>query len=276
MQVYNVTDFYGSICADAEALLQPTLNNIGTDEIIYVEADGSMIFTCDEDWKEVKVGRIFKSSDCSKAKAECSYIKHSQYLSHLGDSKSFTDKMDTLIDNYNINPRQIIFISDGATWIKNWIEDAYPKATSVLDYYHAAQHLYEFANTVFSDEQTLKLWANEQCDLLKESQTETVIDNIEKLRTTSNKKEIGKLINYYQTNKNRMDYKKYSTIGAGIIGSGAIESAHRTLVQNRCKQAGQRWSKKGAQNMLNLKTVYLNEKWNNITTLCKTSYPKAA
>ena len=34
-------------------------------------------------------------------------------------------------------------------------------------------------------------------------------------------------------------------------GSGAIESAHRTIVQKRMKQSGQRWSNKGAQNMLN-------------------------
>ncbi|MEO8764779.1 MAG: hypothetical protein ABI416_10850 [Ginsengibacter sp.] len=36
----------------------------------------------------------------------------------------------------------------------------------------------------------------------------------------------------------------------GIIGSGAIESAHRTVIQKRMKLSGQRWSKCGAQNIL--------------------------
>ena len=50
-----------------------------------------------------------------------------------------------------------------------------------------------------------------------------------------------------------MDYKRYKTIEAGLIGSGAIESAHRTVVQKRLKQSGQRWSNSGAQNMLKFK-----------------------
>ena len=69
-----------------------------------------------------------------------------------------------------------------------------------------------------------------------------------------------------------MDYKKYKQIGRGIIGSGAIESAHRTVVQNRMKQSGQRWSSTGEQNMLNLKVTYMNEKWSNIIDLFKTNF----
>jgi len=43
-----------------------------------------------------------------------------------------------------------------------------------------------------------------------------------------------------------MDYTRYRKIGCGIIGPGAIESAHRTIIQKRLKQAGQRWGKAGA------------------------------
>ena len=64
-----------------------------------------------------------------------------------------------------------------------------------------------------------------------------------------------------------MDYKYYKTIGAGLIGSGAIESAHRTLVQSRCKLPGQVWSINGLQNMLNLRTVYLNKDLKRIRTI---------
>ncbi|MEE9373912.1 MAG: hypothetical protein V3V00_12750, partial [Saprospiraceae bacterium] len=40
-----------------------------------------------------------------------------------------------------------------------------------------------------------------------------------------------------------------------MIGSGAIESAHKTVIQRRMKLSGQRWSMKGAKNMLNLRCV---------------------
>src|SRR5690606_18276067 len=50
----------------------------------------------------------------------------------------------------------------------------------------------------------------------------------------------------------------------GIIGSGAIESAHRTVIQHRMKQAGQRWTAQGAQNMLNLRVIKENGQWARI------------
>lgn len=82
-------------------------------------------------------------------------------------------------------------------------------------------------------------------------------------------KEADKLIVYYEGNKDRMDYKKYMQIGCGIIGSGAIESAHRTVIQKRMKLSGQRWSKKDAQNMLNLRVVNKNQQWGKIVKISK-------
>jgi hypothetical protein len=122
---------------------------------------------------------------------------------------------------------------------------------------------------VFGETNEGKEWAEEQASLLLESKTDEVINNIKKAGGEENIKDIEKLVNYYGSNKARMDYKYYKTIGAGIIGSGAIESAHRTLIQDRMKKAGQRWSKDGAQNMINLKAIYLNEIWNKVTGFTK-------
>ena len=69
-----------------------------------------------------------------------------------------------------------------------------------------------------------------------------------------------------------MDYKYYLRIGKGIIGSGAIESAHRTVIQCRMKRSGQRWSKKGAKNMLCLRTIKMNNQWNEVEKLIKKQY----
>ncbi len=65
-------------------------------------------------------------------------------------------------------------------------------------------------------------------------------------------------------------------MGCGIIGSGAIESAHRTVVQKRMKQSGQRWSVQGAQNMLNLRVVRKNLQWSKIIQLTKAEFKAAA
>ncbi|MFZ1523540.1 MAG: ISLre2 family transposase, partial [Saprospiraceae bacterium] len=52
-----------------------------------------------------------------------------------------------------------------------------------------------------------------------------------------------------------------------LIGSGAIESAHRTVLQKRMKQSGQRWSKKGLEKMISLRVLNVSGYWNKIRDL---------
>lgn len=57
-QVYRVADFYGSKVADSvnnERLLEP----VKKEEVLYAQADGSMILTRDKGWSEVKQGSNF-------------------------------------------------------------------------------------------------------------------------------------------------------------------------------------------------------------------------
>lgn len=267
-QVYLVTDFYGK-AAEKEVNECRSLEPVKKEEVLYVEADGSMLLTRDEGWKEVKVGRIFTSGACVDPNGNLSWIRHSQYVAHLGKSKGFTEQMDALIESYGSLGKRLVFIADGGTWIKNWIEDAFPEAVSVLDYYHVCEHLHQFANTVFTDETALKKWTDEQKELLLQSKVAEVIANIKQQDCKG--KEAMLLINYYTSNAERMDYSAYKNIGAGLIGSGAIESAHRTLVQKRMKQSGQRWSNRGAQNMLNLRVITMNGQWGKIVHLIKTA-----
>jgi hypothetical protein len=268
MQVNTITDFYGASCSDDSVLLKPSLSEVKSNDIMYSAIDGSMLFTRDDDWKEVKVMRLFKASDCVDPNGKSSWIRHSQYYGHLGTSKQFTGNVEKILDNYSIHPQRLVFISDGATWIRKWIEDTYPGSIAILDYYHALEHLHAFKEVLFKDKSEGNLWVEKQAELLLESETEIVIENIRKAANNGKAKETAeKLIAYYEANRNRMDYKKYKTIGAGIIGSGAIESAHRTLIQDRMKRAGQRWSKEGAQHMINLKTMSLNEKWDTVKNL---------
>lgn len=272
-QIYRVTDFYGK-AVSATVNEDPVLSPLKVDEVMYVEADGSMIFTREEGWSEVKVGRIFKSSDCLHAEGKQGWISHSQYTAHLGNYKEFTKTLDTLIDKYGNLGNRLVFVSDGATWIKNWIEDAFPKAVSILDYYHVCEHLHKFSSSIFSDKVIEKKWTDKQKEWLLKGKVKIVISNIK--RIGKNTEQANELIGYYSNNKNRMNYQEYVKIGCGIIGSGAIESAHRTLVQKRMKQSGQRWSWKGAQHMLNLRVVRKNNDWNKIIELTKGTLKAAA
>ncbi len=264
-QIYRVTDLYGKgteDSVDAERTLTPLEQN----EVLYVETDGSMVLTRQEGWKEVKVGRFFKSSDCIHAEAKPGWISNSQYVAQLGNSKDFTKIMDDLIESYGNLSKRLIFISDGAIWKKNWIADAFPDALSILDYYHACEHLHQFSNGFFKSKEAEQKWTTEQKELLLRSEVTAVLKNIKAIAKNN---EADELIAYYEGNKDRMDYQKYKTMGCGIIGSGAIESAHRTVIQKRMKLSGQRWSKQGAQNMLNLRVINKNQQWAKIIEISK-------
>jgi hypothetical protein len=83
-------------------------------------------------------------------------------------------------------------------------------------------------------------------------------------------------MHYYENNKKRMSYKQYRNTGCGIIGSGAIESAHRTVIQKRMKLSGQRWSRRGAENMLRLRVLSMNKQWSKVIDFLKMPDRRAA
>lgn len=265
-QIYRLTDLYGNGVEDS-VNAERTLTPLKQDELLYAQVDGSMVLTREDGWKEVKVGRLFKSSDCIHAGSKQGWISNSQYVAQLKNSKDFTLTMDNLIESFGKLGNRLLFLSDGATWIKNWIEDSFPDAISALDYYHACEHLYEFSNSFFKDKEMEQKWAIQQKELILKSQVVEVMKNIKAIAPEN--KEADKLIAYYESNKDRMDYQKYLQMGCGIIGSGAIESAHRTVIQKRMKLSGQRWSKQGAQNMLNLRVINKNQQWAKIIEISK-------
>ena len=273
-QIYRVSDTYGEeLCKDRSSEI--VLDYPKKEDTLYVEIDGSMVLTREEGWKEVKLARLFLDSDCvKKPNGESGMILKSHYLAHLGGKDTFIEEVESAIETYRIAKPKIVFVSDGATWIKNWIEDSYGNdAVSILDYYHASEYLHEFAEKGIKEEDKQD-WLSQQKKLLLEGGVKQVIQTIEQVEV---KKEIKqRILCYYESQQQRMDYKTYKTLGVGIIGSGAIESAHKTVVQKRLKLSGQRWSKKGARNMLKLRTTKMNNNWNKIIQLVQTEFKKTA
>jgi hypothetical protein len=268
-QIYRVTEHVSESLKDEDHKIERTLQPVSNEDILYVQMDGSMIQTRknEEPWKEVKLGRLFRDADCLNPNTEVSYMLDSQYVGHFGSSADFSQKLGGIIDAYGDLKNRIVFINDGATWIREWIADNYPIAVSVLDFFHASEYLYDFAEKAFSDSSQRKQWCERQKDLLLASQVETVLEHINAIPDKEEAKK--KITNYYQNNKERMKYKEYRDIGCGIIGSGAIESAHRTVIQKRMKLAGQRWSTKGAKNMLRLRIISMNKQWAKVIDFLK-------
>lgn len=269
MQLYRITDYYGELLTTTLAdntCLHPLQSDT---DVLYAMADGSMLLTREDNWKEVKLGRIFSGKSCWQIEGKPNEIDTSQYVSHFGNCHLFTQKMDAVLDAYGNLDDKLIFITDGAVWLRQWIEDAYPRAIAILDFYHAKEYLCAFAKDYFKDEINRKKWVSEQEELMLQSEVSQVIDRIKLMQKESPISTAKKVIAYFSANISRMDYKYYKTIGKGIIGSGAMESAHRTVIQCRMKLSGQRWSKKGLTNMLCLRTIKKNNQWNKVIEITK-------
>jgi hypothetical protein len=68
-------------------------------------------------------------------------------------------------------------------------------------------------------------------------------------------------LGYFENNRHRMKYDEYLQQGYPI-GSGVVEGACRNLVKDRMERTGMRWCVDGAQAILDLRAVYLNDDWN--------------
>ncbi len=241
------------------------------DEIMYVQVDGSMLLTREEGWKETKLGRIFKSSSILPQSTNRQWIRESQYVGHLGSHSTFEDLMSQIIDEpYHKNSGQIAFVGDGARWQWSWVEAEYPKAIQILDFYHAMEHIGQYIKTVKVGKKDMDKMIKKLGKILKTKGVEVImryIDNIPR-KTKKQKEEYEKLCTYLNNNKSKMNYPKYIKQKL-LIGSGAIESAHRTVLQKRLKQSGQRWSKKGMSNMIKLRSASMSGYWSEIQSIIR-------
>jgi hypothetical protein len=100
-QVYRATTSISESLRSEDNTQEQTLPPVEKSGVFYVGVDdGSMISTREEGWKEVKLARLFRSSDCLNPDTDSSYLSQSQYVAHLGSSRDFCEKAERVIDFY--------------------------------------------------------------------------------------------------------------------------------------------------------------------------------
>jgi hypothetical protein len=68
---------------------------------------------------------------------------------------------------------------------------------------------------------------------------------------------------HFGAHKTKMQYAAFRARGLPI-GSGPVEAACKTVVENRLKRSGMRWSQQGGQNVLNLRTAVKSNRWDTL------------
>jgi len=164
--------------------------------------------------------------------------------------------------------KQVLVVADGAIWIWNIVEDRFKDAQQRVDLYHVKGHLWSLANELFGrGTAEARSWVTPLLQALdrRNNGALDVIHGLEGMRsvidklTTEQREALEREIGYFNTHKDRMDYKQGKRTGQPV-GSGAIESTC-SQYQRRFKLTGQFWSLSGDEAFLALSTLHRNGRW---------------
>jgi hypothetical protein len=238
-------------------------------EVMAVSADGVMIHLVEEGWKEAKVmsvSAVKPLAEQTGAADEPRLEKHS-YRAGLWDAKTFTNHYWAESYRRGVEKaKQVVCISDGALWIWAMVFICFARRIEILDWWHGLEYLWQIVGERLDRSSPEAVaWIEAQKAALAHSQQRLLFRRIRLLfpRHTPLPEPVRKAIVYLWHNRRRMDYAAFRQAGFPI-GSGTVESAAKTLVQQRMKQAGMRWSRTGAQAMLALRSRLLSDRWQDL------------
>jgi hypothetical protein len=255
---------------------------------LVVETDGVMVRYRDrhldsalieEEWHEVKLGVVggWVGSRPNARLQAPSYVAAREpaaaFARRLGTEAARRGALDVTAwhpwDGTPAQLRPVVVLGDGAKWIWEHIGPLFgPERTEIVDYFHASEHVWTTAKalqgeaspatTAWAEAALHRLWRHGPPALL------TWFDATA-ARTAEAAAVLKRERSYFSTNAPRMEYPTLRTANFPL-GSGAVESSAKHLVQQRMKRSGMRWSDLGARAILDLRCHLLSGR--SLAQLC--------
>jgi len=219
------------------------------------------------DWREPKLLVIYVVDDKGRIDREFAPV--------MDGTLQGPDEVFRLLEFYlrelGVNQAtEVLFIADGATWIWQRVTKLWQRLGLVgircwelVDFYHVVEHVYALAalNTSWRKSRR-KRWATQQRRRLWRGELKAFTAEVERLCRGKRGKAWARERDYLLRNARagRLDYAK-ARRAKMPIGSGAMESAVRRVVNLRLKGAGIFWHEEHAEQMLLLRTYYKSKQW---------------
>jgi hypothetical protein len=226
---------------------------------LYVGVDGTTVHESDG-WHEAKVGCIWWEDE------------------RLGEQKRYVGRFDNS-ENFGWHvwveackcgfreAEEVVYIGDGAGWIRNEQQRHFAKATFIIDWFHVSEHVWDCGKTLLGEgTEATRSWVEERLSLLWDGWTKKLLDDLEeqyKQHRGAKREALADLIRYIGSNEEQMRYDVFRKKGYKT-GSGAVEGACKHVVGKRLKQAGMIWSREGSAATLALRIVWLNGRWEQL------------
>ena len=223
-------------------------------------------------WHWVYAATIFRLDQRGKTASGRSVITERGYVATRQGLEAFEKQLYTEALQRGLSQAEsVLVLADGAIWIWNLAENRFKEAAQRVDFYHVSGHLWAVAHDLYGQGTSqAREWVRPLLRWLKRRKDGAldVITTLQQIRTdldtlTDRQQEtLDHEIGYFETHKERMDYKKAKVLGHPL-GSGAIES---TCAQYQCrfKRTGQFWSLEGDEAFLALATLHRNGRWHRL------------
>lgn len=233
--------------------------------ILYNYADGSMINTVEKDengstWHEMKLGLVYYDRNSIKRGDGKKIITEKEYVAHFGGVDVFKELMfDASVRGGYGQIQETVCLGDGAPWIWNMFDELFPDAVQILDHSHLKENVYKFSKYLYPDnESKMVIFAESVMDKIDNGKVDEVINELPDVDELP--PGVPNLKKYLINNRGRVNYPEYKEKGYHI-GSGAVESGHKSVIQQRLKQAGMRWNRSGGQYIATLRAKSASNQW---------------
>lgn len=172
----------------------------------------------------------------------------------------------------------IIALVDGGTGLEQNIRDSFEREGMshrlrhiIIDIIHVEEYVWKAANAILGECSVIRTqWVETAMrDILDGKVSKLITDlqsNRDKTSLSKNQKEVLKtVIRYFSNHQHKMQYHIYLAQGLPI-STAIVESTCKHLVKDRMEGSGMRWNSEGAQQMMDLRAVYINKNWNDFMT----------
>ena len=187
-----------------------------------------------------------------------------RYLSGLYDLDQLGMELRKQAGQVGMDQAQVwIGLTDGGSGLEEFVRRYFPRdPVLILDFWHASEYLTELGQLLYpADEEARQRRVGEWCRTLKHEGGARVLEILEALpvgRKPALREKYAATVSYFRNNLHRMDYPTYLANGWSI-GSGAVESACKTIVGQRLKLSGMRWRAYGTDTLCHLRALFKSE-----------------
>ena len=154
-----------------------------------------------------------------------------------------------------------IALTDGGSGLEPFMETNFPRVEAVIvDYWHASEYVAKLASALHpGDAERTQKQTHEWKRLLQDEGGWALLAVWDEwdwpTRRAGLREVLDEVLGYFRNQAHRMEYPEYEANG-WYIGSGAVESACKTVVGARLKGAGMRWGEKGAHAVCHVRALY--------------------